>query len=64
MNTRADEDEGFSSDEDDELSGIAGHFLDLDSEDEEDEDEDDDDFSLDEIFASDDGDTAGDEEQF
>ena len=62
--SEADEDEGFSSDEDDELSGIAGRFLDLDSEDEEDEDEDDDDFSLDEIFASDDGDSAGDEEQF
>ena len=62
--SEADEDEGFSSEEDDELSGIAGRFLDLDSEDEDDEDEDDDDFSLDEIFASDDGDSAGDEEQF
>ena len=57
-----DENESILTEEDDELSGMADRFLDLDAEDEE-EDEDDF-FSLDEIFASDDGDNADNEEQF
>ena len=61
--SEADENDSFLSDGNDELSGMSDRFIDLDSEDE-DEDEDDDDFSLDEIFASDDGDVADTEEQF
>ena len=61
-----DEDNGYMSDDDDDLSGLASAFLgsDDDGDDEDEDEDDDDDFSIDDIFDSDDSDKADTEEQF